>query len=68
MRKWHKVLLSVAALVLLLGALGGYALQRLTDSAHLTELARSSLKQNWNRDLSIGGLSLDLLPLSLIHI
>lgn len=67
MRKWHKVLLSVAALVLLLGALGGYALQRLTDSAHLTELARSSLKQNWNRDLSIGGLSLDLLPYPRLH-
>ncbi len=62
MRKWHKILLSVTVLLLLLLALGGYALHRLTDSAHLTELARSSLKQNWNRDLTIGGLSLDLLP------
>lgn len=62
MRKWHKVLLSVVALVLVLVALGGYALHRLTDGAHLTELARSSLKQNWDRDLTIGSLSLDLLP------
>ncbi|MNR76139.1 putative assembly protein [compost metagenome] len=62
MRKWHKVLLSVAALIVLLLALAGYALQRLTDSAHLTELARTSLKQNLDRDLTIGDLSLDLLP------
>ncbi|MBF8178658.1 AsmA family protein [Herminiimonas contaminans] len=62
MRRWHKVLLSVVVLLLVLAAAGGYALQRLTDSTHLTELARSSLKQNWNRDLTIGGLSLDLLP------
>ncbi|MBX9800132.1 MAG: AsmA family protein [Burkholderiaceae bacterium] len=62
MRRWHKVLLSVVVLLLVLAAVGGYALQRLTDSTHLTELARSSLKQNWNRDLTIGGLSLDLLP------
>ncbi|RQO38471.1 AsmA family protein [Herminiimonas sp. KBW02] len=62
MRKWHKVLLSVAALVLVLAACGGYALHRLTDGAHLTGLARSSLKQNWDRELTIGGLSLDLLP------
>lgn len=62
MRKWHKVLLSVVVLLLVLAAAGGYALQRLTDSTHLIELARSSLKQNWDRDLTIGGLSLDLLP------
>ncbi|ABR90427.1 Uncharacterized conserved protein [Janthinobacterium sp. Marseille] len=62
MRKWQKVSLSVLVVVVLLLALGGFALQRLTDSAHLTELARSTLKQNWNRDLTIGGLSLDLLP------
>ncbi|MFC7287249.1 AsmA family protein [Herminiimonas glaciei] len=62
MRKWQKILLSVLAVVVLLLVLGGFALQRLTDSAHLTELARSSLKQSWNRDLTIGGLSLDLLP------
>lgn len=62
MRKWQKILLSVVAVVVLLLALGGVALQRLTDSTHLTELARSNLKQNWDRDLTIGGLSLDLLP------
>lgn len=53
-------ILGIAALVVLGGAL---ALHALVDPDRLKRLARDKAQAAWSRDLSIGGISLELFPL-----
>ncbi|MES2024422.1 MAG: AsmA family protein [Pseudomonadota bacterium] len=67
MRKWQKgVLWGVGGLALVL-AIAAFTLHRLTDSAHLKDLARDTVKQTWSRDLTVGGLTLDVFPYPRLH-
>lgn len=67
MRKWHKGWLlgwALLALMLVIGAIMAY---QLTDSAHLKTIARDKAQQEWARELTIGDISLSLLPYPRLH-
>lgn len=67
MRKWQqRGLWAIASLALVL-ALGVYAVQSLTDSAQLQEIARDKVKQLWDRELTTGELKFKLFPYPQLH-
>lgn len=67
MRRWQKRMLwGVAGLALLL-AIAAVALQALADSDRLKQLAHDRVSQTWGRELTVGELSISLLPTPHVH-
>lgn len=62
MRGWRKSVLWGTALLALLLATAVIALHALADSERLKQLARERVAQAWGRELTMGDVSLSLLP------
>lgn len=67
MRRWQKgVLWGIAVLALLL-TVAAFALHALAGSDRLKQLAHDKVSQTWGRELSVGDISISLLPAPRIH-
>lgn len=62
MRRWQKGLLWGAAILALVLAAGFIALHTLADGERLKQLAHERVAQAWGRELTMGDVSLSLLP------
>jgi uncharacterized protein involved in outer membrane biogenesis len=67
MKPWRRYALGLAAALALLGRGAAIALHALVDPERLKQLAREKARAAWSRDLTIGDMSLSLLPLPSLH-
>lgn len=67
MRGWRKGVLWGTALLALLLATAVITLHALADSERLKQLARERVAQAWGRELTMGDVSLSLLPTPRLH-
>jgi uncharacterized protein involved in outer membrane biogenesis len=67
MKPWRRYALGLAVALVLLGVAAAVALRVLVDPERLKELAREKARQAWSREITIGDMSLRLLPLPAVY-